>query len=351
MKKSAAVAVVLVHYEDYALKYFERCHQSLKAQSFPADEFTLFVVSNGAFPEADSFVRRISPEARHLSNEKNEGWARANNAAVRAALDEGFECIVLLNMDTELDKDWLHHLVRSARERGSGEIIQSKILLHGTNRINSVGNRIHFLGYGYCLGYGKADVNYKNDSHLDFASGASMLVKAEVFRRIGLFDEEYFLYYDDLEFGWRARLAGFRITLEPSSICYHKYDFSGKIKFLFHLEKNRLLAMMTLTKKRTFLLLFPALAVTQFISGLYFSCKGHFWDIASVYGHLTKKKTREYITSKRADIRKIRIHSDASIVRKFSPYFFFAEIQRHRRIKFINSVLSFYWKMVRSFIT
>ena len=342
--------MVLVHYEDYALEHFKQCYESLKAQSFPREQFTIFVVNNGASKEADHFVRALSPEARHLSNGTNKGWAHANNLAIKTALDENYEYMVLLNMDAEVDKDWLLHLARGTEERPTSHIIQSKILLFGTNQINSMGNRIHFLGYGYCLGYGKINQDYKNDDLIDFVSGASMLVSAEVFRRIGFFDEEYFMYYDDMEFCWRARLAGFRVSLEPKSICYHKHNFHGKIKFLYHLEKNRLLTVFTLSKKRTLLFLAPALISAQLVSGVYFVSKGYLPEITALYRYFFKKKTRHYILSKRMKVRRLRKCSDSVIVKNFSPIIFFAGIQDHKSVKLANLLLSLYWKTLRNFI-
>ena len=348
--KLPRVAVVLVHYEDYALGHFEHCYQDLLSQSFPKDLFTVFVVSNGASKESDDFVQALSPGARHLRNGNNEGWAHANNLAITIALKENYEYIVLLNMDMQLDRNWLLHLFRAAEEQASLHIIQSKIMLHGTTRINSMGNRTHFLGYGYCMGFGKEPRDYKEDATIDFASGASMLVRSEVFRRIGLFDEKYFMYYDDMEFCWRARLAGFFVSLEPRSVCYHKYDFSGKINFLYHFEKNRLLTLFTLLKKRSLLLIALPLITAQVVSSLYFICIGYSRQICALYAFFCKRKTWDHIYSKRMKMRSLRQRSDAAIVKNFSPYIMFPAIQHNMGIKISNILLSFYWKALAIFI-
>ena len=216
------VAVIMVYHDDYAEKYFEACFRSLEAQSPVNAEVEYFAVDNGASENSARLVKSLAPRYRRLDNQSNKGWASGNNLAIQMVLSEDFDYIISLNMDTILDKDWLKSLIDFAVDRSDLHIFQSKILLHGTGRINSAGNRIHFLGYGYCLGYGETAGLSIRRPEADFASGAALLVKSEVFKRVGLFQEEYFMYYDDLEFCWRARLAGFRIGMAPDSHCYHK---------------------------------------------------------------------------------------------------------------------------------
>ena len=104
-------------------------------------------------------------------------------------------------------------------------ILQSTVLLGGGETLQTDGNRLHYLGYGYCGGYGRARTAPPKETSIDYASGAAMLVKREVFEAVGLFRDEYFLYYDDMEFCWRARLAGFNVGIAASSICRHQYNF------------------------------------------------------------------------------------------------------------------------------
>ena len=120
------VAVIMVHYENYALKFFGNCFESLDQQSPVNAQVTFYVVDNGASDESKRFVKKLAPHYRCLDNIENKGWASGNNLAVRTALSEGADTLVLLNMDTSLDADWLKNLLEAANADPDTHIFQSK---------------------------------------------------------------------------------------------------------------------------------------------------------------------------------------------------------------------------------
>ena len=346
---SSRVAVVLVNYGDYAEKYLLPCYENLRAQSYPKTLFQLFIVDNSSTEESRAHLARIAPEARTLPSAKNLGWAGGNNVALRVALKEGFDYFVMLNIDTVLDRDWLKHLVNAAEQNPELQILQSKILLYGTQKINTLGNRIQFLGYGYCNGYGEKDPAGRRYP-IDFASGASMLVKREVFERVGLFCDEYFLYGDDLEFCWRARLAGYRVGLAEKSVCQHKYDFKNILNALFYVERNRLLTLFTLEKWATLLLVLPGLLLFEIGVCTYFTFRGKAGVMARVIAYFLQPKTWKFIGRRRREVGLLRTQTDAQIVREFSGPIVFAEIRSVLFQALVNPLLWLYWNVVRFFI-
>ena len=339
-------AVILVHYEDYAEQYFAECYQSLVKQSVPADSFTVFIVNNGSTEDLSAAVGPI--ETRFIDQAANLGWSSGNNAAIKIALAEKYDPIIMLNMDTLLDPDWLKELLAEAARRPDIQIFQSKVLLYDSRRINSAGNRIHFLGYGFCHGYGREEAPALPE--IEFASGASMLVKSDVFRKIGLFRENYFIYYDDLEFGWRARVAGYRIGLAEKSICFHKYVFSTKLKHLVDLECNRLLTMVTLEKPGTLLLIAPPLLLTQFLSGLYLVIGGFWREELRICAFFLKTETWRTIAATRREIRGLRVKKDRELVWHFSGRIIFSEIKNPVVKWLLNPILWTYWNIVKRLI-
>ena len=68
--------------------------------------------------------------------------------------------------------------------------------------------------------------------------GSSFAVKKAVLDKIGGYNEEYYMYHDDLEMGWKAKLAGYKIVLAPKSVCYHKYGFSRSIKMVYYMKRT-----------------------------------------------------------------------------------------------------------------
>ncbi len=350
ISNSPKVAVVLVNYKDYAERHFLPCYESLRAQSYPKQLFQVFIVDNGSTEGSRSYLAKIAPEARILSHPENLGWAGGNNIAVRAAIKEGFDYFVTLNMDTVLDRDWLRHLVDEAQQKQELHILQSKILLHGTKKINSLGNRIQFLGYGYCNGYGVEDSTTFQYPKIDFASGASMLVKREVFEKVGLFCEEYFLYGDDLEFCWRARLAGYRVGLAEKSICHHKYDFQSILNAIYYVERNRLLTLFALEKWKTLLLMLPGLLLFEVGAVIYFSLRGKAKVMVRVIRYFLRPKTWRFILDRRRGISLFRTQRDADFVRSFSGRIIFAEIRSVPFHLIVNPLIWLYWNAIRFFI-
>lgn len=343
------VAVLLVNYKDYAKRYLAPCYKSLLSQDYPRDLFEIFITDNSSTEESRASIRQIAPEARILSNTENLGWAGGNNTAIREALEIDFDYIVLLNMDTVTEKDWLIRLVEKADQRKDLHILQSKILLHGTRKINSLGNRIQFLGYGYCNGYGQEEP-LPSRLPVDFASGAAMLVKREVFEKIGLFREEYFMYGDDLEFCWRARLAGYEVGLAEDSVCHHKYDFRKVVNSIGYLERNRLLTVLTLEKWQTLLMTLPALVLFQIGVLVYFTLRGKATEMAKTALYFLKPKTWKRIRKIRTEIGQLRVRKDSEVVRAFAGRIVFSEIRSVSFYLFVNPLLWAYWNVVRLFI-
>jgi len=255
----------------------------LKAQSYPASLTTVFLVHNGSAAAQRQQAAQLAPEARHLTLARNRGWTGGNNAAIRVALSEAFAYVVMLNVDTVVDRGWLSGLVQAADEHPTIHIWQSRILLHGTTKINSLGNRIHYLGFGYCHGYGQPQTTSSSAAMVDYASGAAMLVKREVFETIGLFREDYMSYYDDMEFCWRARLVGYNVGVADASLCYHKYTFRKSPTRLYYLQRNRLMTLFSLERWGTLLMTLPCLLVAE---GVLTGTVGRLFALAENYPDL-----------------------------------------------------------------
>jgi len=90
-----------------------------------------------------------------------------------------------------------------------------------------------------------------------------MLIRTSCLRAIGNLDEELFAYHEDLEFSWRARLAGWRVLLAPESVVWHKYEFSRSVQKWYWMERNRFLVTGWLYSIPTLIVLLPALIVTE----------------------------------------------------------------------------------------
>jgi GT2 family glycosyltransferase len=346
----ARVAVVIVTHADYTQRYLEPCYRSLQCQTYPAADFEVFLVSNGVSESARDLVARMAPEARTVEHPSNLGWPGGSNSAIRIALAEGFQYVVTLNPDTVLEDTWLEALVSAADAQPEVHIFQSKILLHGTDTIQSLGNRLHYLGYAYCNGYGVDRSAPPSRYPMDFASGAAMLVKREVFEAIGLFRSDYFIYYDDTEFCWRARLAGFNLGFVEGSVCYHKYHFQSRLSRLYYFQRNRLLNLLTLQRLRTIALTAPCLIVSELVLAGYFIGRGWGKTVWELVRYFLRPDTWVAIRARRREIGRLRKRPDAAIVKRFAGTIVFPEIESPVMRYVVNPLLGLYWAVTKPFL-
>lgn len=344
------VAVIVLGWSDYPQRYLADCYASLRAQTYAPERFTVFIVNNGWDDAGQRAVDRLAGGARILHAGGNLGWSGGTNLALRIALAEGFEYLVMLNIDTRVDPAWLERLVEAAESRPDVHVLQSTILLEGTTRINSAGNTTHFLGFGYCRGYGRELGAGRADAPPDFASGASLLVKRRVFDAVGLFREEYMMYYDDMEFSWRARLAGFNIGVADASLCYHKYQFQRNPAWLYYRQRNRWLTLLTLEKRRTLLVIAPVLLLGECVLTGYFLARGWGEVQLRLARHFLHPDTWRSIRTRRRQVARMRTRRDAEIVRAFAGRIVFPEIAHPLLRYLINPVLAGYWSLVRRLI-
>jgi hypothetical protein len=347
------VAVILINYKDYAKRYLPECIASLERQSYPRDSFKIFIVDNATTAETEKYLRETAPEAEIIPEGRNTGFAEGNNIVMRLVLGEDYDYIVLLNMDTIADPDWLRELVAAAEADKNLGAVQSLIMLHPeTKKINSLGNQFHFLGFGFCEGYGEkiSDLKPPIQRPFFYASGASVLYPAKVLREVGIFDPEFFMYHEDTDLSWRIRQAGYRIILAEKSVMYHKYQFSRSILQFYHMERNRMIMLFENFRLGTLILIFPPFLFMELGMLIYAALRGMFWTKLRVYGYfLHWKNWRRMIKNKRqkAKLRKV---SDRYLSRLIVGKLEFQEIANPILKYIVNPLFNVYWRVVRLLI-
>ncbi|MBI2551933.1 glycosyltransferase family 2 protein [Candidatus Uhrbacteria bacterium] len=389
------VGIVLINYKTYAKRFLEDCRDSMRKINYPRDKYVVYIVDNATSPETEAYLREMYPEAVILPNKENSGWGGGNNVGIAQAFKDGCEDIVLSNMDVIVQPQWLRELVAAAyseehnppqpslilREgdrsepplrvrggRGSYDnrpigIVQSKLLLwpvgkDGVQRINSVGNQIHFLGFGYCKGYGDIESTHNPSQppltlrggeieDIPYASGASMYVRRAVFEKIGLCNPDFFMYHDDMELCLKAKLAGYRVVFAPKSIMWHKYEFKRSILQVYYMERNRLLTMLQFYKVPTLILIAPAFFAMELgvlsgaILGGYAKPKLRSW------GYFFKPSSWRKIARERRAIQAMRTMSDRSMMRDFTGQILFQEVMNPVLKYIANPAMNAYWQINR----
>jgi len=348
MKKVAII--ISPNWRDYAKKYLADCAESIRKQDYQG-EMKIFITDNETSPESFNFISKTVSRAEIILNKENDGFAKGNNDAMRLALMQGFEYIVLFNMDTEVDKSCVSNLVKTAEENEYAGAIQPRIMLfRNRDTINSLGNSTHFLGFGYCLGY-REKFNDNNDKLRDIFnfSGAAVLLKSNVLKKIGLFDEEYWMYNEDQELGWRIWLAGFKCVLAPEAVVYHKYEFSRSSKQFYWMDRNRILAILECYKIPTLILIFPAFLVME-IGLILFSLKtGWFKEKIKVWKYFFNPAKWRYIYRARKRNQSLRKIKDSDMVPMISGKIWYQEVDDWK-LRLINPVFNLYWRITKLII-
>jgi|KBSMisStaDraftv2_1062788.scaffolds.fasta_scaffold05993_7 GT2 family glycosyltransferase len=246
---------------------------SVLSQTYTA--FVLYVVDNASNDGTLAQVRSYRDQRiKVLANSINNGAAEGNNQGISIALGDGCDPILLINNDTVFGPDLLKRLLEGI-EQHSCDMVASKILFHGDDNIiwSAGGGFDKNRGYAsYLYGHAEFDAGQFDECRLvDNAPTTCLLVKKNVFERIGLLDPHYFAYVEDTDFCYRAKLAGLKLLYLPSARLWHKaHSLSGGLFSHFMMRyttRNRVYFMLKHLGFRALYLLpaYQAYLLQQFV--------------------------------------------------------------------------------------
>lgn len=232
------VSVIIVNWNGRHL--LDECLGSLRAQRFL--NFEIILVDNGSQDGSVEFVRERYPQVKLVQLTENRGFAGGNNAGISIAAGK---YIALLNNDTKTDPEWLGKLIAVAETTPSAGMWASKILSYD-NPVIIDNTGLMIYRDGLARGRGRLETDkgqYDEQGEILLPSGCAALYRKAVLDEIGLFDEDFFAYADDVDLGLRFRLAGWGCVYVPTAKVYHKYSASSSayspIK-AFLVERNRI---------------------------------------------------------------------------------------------------------------
>jgi len=206
--------------------------------------YEVIIVDQGSNDGSVSYIKKRHPYVKLVEIKENLGFAGGNNVGVKYARGK---YILFLNNDTKLEPDFLTYLVGAIAEKGVG-VVQPKILFYDGAEIQSTGSFLTKSGFLFHRGYGAPRDSYNEPDYIFSANGSSMLVRRALIERIGLFDEDFFAYFEESDFCWRAWNAGYKVKYEPRAVVYHKGGQTSKAlanDFVqFHSFKNRLCSIL-----------------------------------------------------------------------------------------------------------
>lgn len=233
------VSVIVVNWNGDA--YLPECLASITSQSYLNLE--IIVVDNGSTDGSVAFLKgAYGGRIRLIENPRNLGFAGGNNVGIRAARGA---FVALLNNDAVADAGWVDALVRAAAAHPRIGMCASRVYVYGTEHLlDSAGLLLSRDGIGRGRGRLERDRGqFSREEDALVPSGCAALYRHAMLEKIGLFDEDFFAYCEDLDLGLRGRIAGWRCRYVPAAIVFHRYSGSTSPHSpfkAFQIERNRI---------------------------------------------------------------------------------------------------------------
>ncbi len=238
------LVTVLYNSDDVLPGFFK----SISLQKF--NDYILYLVDNSANDKTDSIIASCAAQSpitsfKHINTGGNVGVATGNNIGIKESIKDGCTHVLILNNDIELEQDFVFSKMLSLIEEGNETIVVPKIFYYDTKKLWMAGGHMDtWRALGVHHGYNKDDEpSYNVARHITYAPTCFMLVKNEVFDKIGMMDDKYFAYYDDTDFVYRALRGGFKLFYEPSLYVLHKVSSSSgndSTFYIYYSSRNKI---------------------------------------------------------------------------------------------------------------
>ncbi len=208
------------------------CLTSLSHQKF--NDYEVILVDNASSDDSLDYTIENFSSVKIVKLNKNYGFAKAINEGVKAS---SAEYAVFLNNDTKVDRNWLKSIVDCADKNRDVISVNSKILnFYNRKLIDGVGIEVNEVGQARSIGWGETDNNqYSKEMYIFGATGGAALFRRNDFIKIGMFDESFFMYSEEVDFAFRAQFIGYKSIYCPKAIVFHKHKATAK-KLPHHIE-------------------------------------------------------------------------------------------------------------------
>ncbi len=222
------VAVVVLNYK--GIEDTTSCLASLAAQTYK--DFLMVAVENGSHDGSaekfKAFEKKYGRRLHTLYNQENLGFDGGVNTGITWALEHDFEYIVLFNNDAIADKKWLEILVKTADKQKEAGIITGLLLHQDGKTIDSTGDWFSTWGLPFPRNRDNPTDKAPASEYVFGASAGASLYKAKMLHEIGIFDNDFFAYYEDADISFRAQLAGWKVYYEAKAVAYHQQGATSK---------------------------------------------------------------------------------------------------------------------------
>jgi GT2 family glycosyltransferase len=337
------IFVLVLGYKD--LKNLDECFNSLLKQNY--GNYKVYFADNNSKDGSVEYVKKNFSKVKTFQFTENSGYAGGNNRLIKKAFGDKADFCLILNADTKVDKNLLMNLMKSYKEKSKKNkvgLIQPTVMLYDQpKKINTIGNIIHYLGFGYCGNYLTTKIS-KKDKEIISVSGTAMLISRDYYKDVGLLDEDFFMYNEDQNYSWRGLMLGYKHFLSVKGKIWHKYNFSKNKNKMYHSEKNRLMMILENYEKKTLLKLLPIIILNEVLILVYSLFNG--WFILKLKSYEFLMKNKDNIKKKRGCVQQKRVISDLKIIFRFESKLDFSELNNSIVRYLINPIYRWYFKLV-----
>jgi GT2 family glycosyltransferase/glycosyltransferase involved in cell wall biosynthesis len=228
------VAVIIPNWN--GKQHLVSCLTSLRQLDADGPSPRILLVDNGSTDGSVQLVRKRFPEVELALLDENVGFARACNLGAQRATTP---VVAFLNNDMRVDPRWLAELVPPLNTSEGIVCSASRVLSWDGRTADFEGGEMNLEGRAFQRGFGLPPKRYPAATDVLYANGGAMAVIRETFLEVGGFDEDFFAYYEDSDFGWRLWVLGYRVVFVPNSVCYHRHH--GTSRALSPAQKRYLL--------------------------------------------------------------------------------------------------------------
>ncbi len=357
--------VAIVYLSFHSEPYIDDVVSALKKTTYPKDKLEFVIVDN-PHPQYGPSVRFLNetvmplsgnelPHVTILPQTENLGFAGGNNAGINWALEQNFDYVYFHNNDGFVATDFLEPLIETMEQDKKIGITQSLVMLHPeTELINTSGNTFQYLGIGFCNDFRKkrTNIDLTKNKEINYASGAAMLMRVDLLKQFGVWDKDFFLYHEDVEYSFRLKIAGYKVVVVPNSIFYHKYSFSRNKEKFYYIERNRYGVMLMFFKWPTLLLMLP-MGIILDIGLLLFAFKnGWIKEKMNAYKYWLSWKNWRLWLKKRSYVQSIRQIKDRELIKDLAGKVEFEDKSiNNPLLKYIgNPLMNIYWQVIKRII-
>ena len=255
-------------------KYLRSCLYALYKHS--KVEMDVVVVDNGSIDDSIEEAKKAFPNVKYIMLDKNYGFSKAVNEGIKIAETP---YVILLNNDVKIEKGFVEALLNKIKSDKKIFSVEAKLLQQRNRKmIDSAGTTYNVLGWARARGKDCSDAKYNESCETFAACAGAAIYRKNIFRTIGLFDEQYFAYLEDIDMGYRAKIHGYKNMYEPKARALHVGSAStggryNRFKVKYSARNNIYLIYRNMPWGQI-IINFPFLLVGFGIKFLYFTVKG-----------------------------------------------------------------------------